>query len=174
MNPMNPSCNKSQHVVAHAVVTLALVHLAAGTAVGQAPQVADSEPGVTPGCHAVAPTRQVDVAIEDGETTRGTLICLSKSQATLVHDGVMSQIPLRRIRRIRTPADSVWDGAAKGAVIPMIFWAVFCHSCNAEPFLRASLVYGLSGLVTDAIDTNRETIYYRRAPALSVSWRFRF
>lgn len=171
---MNFSPKKHRDVVAHAAVTLALVQFAAGTVTAQAPQGADGEAGDTPGCYAVAPTRQVDIAIEGGETTRGTLTCLSQSQATLVHDGVMSQIPLRRIRRIRTPADPVWDGAAKGAVIPLIFWAVFCHSCNAEPFLRASLVYGLSGLVTDAIDTNRETLYRRRVPALSVGWSFRF
>jgi hypothetical protein len=70
----------------------------------------------------------------------------------------VSKIPLRQVRRIRTPADSVWDGAAKGAVIPVILWAVFCHSCSAEPMLRASLAYGLIGLATDALDTNRETL----------------
>ena len=170
---MNFSCKKNRYLVAHAVVTLALAHLAVGTAVAQAPQDADGEPGA-PGCYAVAPTRLVDVAIEGGETTRGTLTCLSQSQATLVHDGVMLQVPLSRIQRIRTPADPVWDGVAKGAVIPLIFWAVFCQSCNAEPFLMASLFYGFSGLVADAIDTNRETIYRRRAPALSVGWSFRF
>ena len=130
---MKMSSRQNRYVVAHAVMTLALVYLAAGTASAQVPPVAAGAPDVAPGCLEVAPTRLVDVAIEDGQTVRGTLVCLSQSQALLVRDGVISQVPLRRIRRIRTPADSVWDGAAKGAVIPMIFWAVFCHSCNAEP-----------------------------------------
>ena len=171
---MKMSSRQNHYVVAHAVVTLALVHLAAGPASAQVPPVVTDTPDAASGCHAVAPIRQVDIAIEDGQTVRGTLVCLSQSQASLVRDGVISQVPLRRIRRIRTPADSVWDGAAKGAVIPMIFWAVFCHSCNAEPFLRASLAYGLTGLAADAIDTNRETIYGRQGSALSASWRFRF
>ena len=81
-------------------------------------------------------------------------------------------MPLDAVRRIRTPADPVWDGAAKGAAIPLIVWAVLCRDCRAEPFLKASLTYGVIGLTTDAIDTNRKTLYRRSRHSMSVGWRF--
>ena len=119
----------SRRVGACAATTLAVVLLAGGSA---AAQQLPSESEVARECHTVSPTGEVVVATADGETIRGTLICFSPSQAWLARDGAMSQVPLRLVRRIRTPADPVWDGAAKGAVIPLIFWAVLCNSCSAE------------------------------------------
>ena len=160
-------------VVVCAAAVLTVVLFAGGSASAQ-PAARATESEVPRECHAVSPTGEVIVATVDDETIRGTLLCLSSSQAWLARDGAVSKIPLRRVRRIRTPADSVWDGAAKGAVIPVILWAVFCHSCSAEPMLGASLAYGLIGLATDALDTNRETLYRSRARGLAVGWKFSF
>ena len=157
-----------------APVILGSVFFAAGTASAQLSPVSTVESDGARECHAVSPTGQVIVATANGETIRGTLMCVTRSQAWLVQDGRMSQIPLRQARRIRTPADPAWDGAAKGAMIPLIIGAVLCHSCSAEPMLRTSVAYGLVGLATDALDTNRQTIYRTRGRSLSVGWGFKF
>ena len=163
-----------RRVCCYGAATLAVGLLSGGSASAQQPSPA-IESEADRKCHTVSPTGEVLVATEDGETMRGTLVCLSPSHAWLARDGAISRIPLPLVRRIRTPADPVWDGAAKGAVIPLIFWAVFCHSsCSPEPMLRASLAYGLIGLANDALDTNRETVYRGRARSVSVGWRFKF
>ena len=126
-------------------------------------------------CRDVSPSGQVILAMSAGGEMRGTLLCLSGNEAQLLEDGRLLRVPLGSIRRIMTPADPVWDGAVKDAVIPLIFWAVFCHDCSAEPFLKMSATYGLIGLTGDVIDSNRKTLYRGgRRRSLSVGWRVRF
>lgn len=125
-------------------------------------------------CLSVSPVHRVVVDTSAGHALRGTLMCLSERGAWLLQDGRLSRIPLDDVRRVRTTADPVWDGAAKGAVIPVIFWAVLCHDCSGEPILKAALVYGLIGLSFDAIDTNRRTLYESRGRSVSVGWTFSF
>ena len=125
-------------------------------------------------CQSVSPTSEVVVATSAGQTIRGTLMCLSENEAWLLRDGRLSKLPLPDVRRIRTPADPVWDGAAKGAVIPLIFWALLCHECPAEPVLKAALTYGMIGLAADALQSNRRTLYRGRGRSVSVGWGFSF
>ena len=114
------------------------------------------------------------VATSAGQTIRGTLMCLSENEAWLLRDGRLSKLPLPDVRRIRTPADPVWDGAATGAVIPLIFWALLCHECPAEPLLKAALTFGMIGLAADALQSNRRTLYRGGGRSLSVGWGFSF
>ena len=124
-------------------------------------------------CQSVSPTDQVVVSTAGGQTVRGTLMCMSDSRVWLLRDGGMSRIDLSRVQRIRTPADPVWDGAVIGAAIPLIFWAVLCHDCPADDMLRVSLTYGAIGLMSDAVNTNRRTLY-RARPSLAVGWSLKF
>ena len=124
-------------------------------------------------CAASAPVGRVTVTTTSGTSIQGTLLCLSAEQALLVSDGRPIATPMSQVRRIETRSDPVWDGAIKGAAIPLIFWAVFCHDCNGGPLLRAVAAYSLSGLVLDSLDRNSRTIYAGR-PNAAVSWRVRF
>lgn len=125
-------------------------------------------------CHAVMPTDQVLVSTAAGDTVRGTLMCLSEARVWILRDGRMSRIDLDRVRRIRTLADPVWDGALKGVIPPLLIWALLCRGdCPVEPFLRMSLTFGAIGLVGDAIDTNRRTLY-RATPSFRVGWNVKF
>jgi hypothetical protein len=129
-------------------------------------------------CHPISPTDRVTVTTTDGASISGTLLCLSdQAAAVLARDGQLLETPLAQIRRIQTRPDSVWDGALKGAAIPLILWTVFCHGCDgaAEPLMRAAGAYGLVGLTWDYLQSNQKTIYSgsaRRSPSLA--WRVRF
>lgn len=154
-----------------------LVLVTVGGEVCAQPVALGSEPSdrsPTARCHSVSPIEEVVVTTASDGSVRGTLMCMSDAKLWLVRDGQMSAITLDQIHRIRTPADPVWDGALKGAVIPLIVWAVLCHDCRADPFLRMSLTYGAIGLVTDAIDTNRRTLYRGPRRSLRVGWGFSF
>jgi hypothetical protein len=152
-------------------VTLALCLMGAG-------QVSAQQTAATPAaageCLSVSPTRPVVVELSAGTSFRGTLVCLSDDGAWVLDEGRMSKIPLDGIQRIRTAADPVWDGVVKGAAIPLIFWAVLCHECSAEPMLKAALTYGLIGLTWDALDDHRRTLYQGGGRSLSVGWTVRF
>jgi hypothetical protein len=162
-------------VIRCALVMLVLCVPASGQASAQEPPVArTTESAADPDCLSVSPTSQVVVDMSGGQTIRGTLMCLSENGAWLLLDGRLSKIPLDGVRRIQTTADPVWDGAVKGAVIPLIFWAVLCHDCPAEPMLKASLTYGLIGLVVDGLDSNRKTLYRGGGRSGSVGWTVRF
>jgi hypothetical protein len=124
-------------------------------------------------CHPVSPTDRVVVGTTDGASIRGTLLCLSSDEVVLARDGATTKTPLQLVARIQTRPDPVWDGAVKGALIPLIFWAVFCHECDAEPMLRAAAGYGLIGLTWDSLDGNTKTIY-AGGPRPRVAWRIRF
>jgi hypothetical protein len=125
-------------------------------------------------CHPVSPTERVVVTTSAGKTIRGTLLCLTESELLLTGDGQTTRTSLDTVRRIVTTPDPVWDGAAKGAVIPLVIWAVFCHGCEPEYFLRSALAYSLIGVSLDALDSNRKTLYRGSDRTASVAWRFRF
>jgi len=135
------------------------------------PDIRQSAPG---DCLSTSPTSPVTVSTFAGRTVRGTLVCFSEDAAWLLREGELTPISLGDVQRIRTTADPVWDGAAIGAVIPLIVWAVLCHECSAEPWLKSSLTYGLIGLASDAISSNRKTLYEGRSRALSVAWGISF
>ena len=148
--------------------------VAASVASAQPTEVqSGSFPAAEGECQSVSPTDQVVVNTAAGETVRGTLMCMSESRVWLLRDGGMSRIDLRRVQRIRTPADPVWDGAVIGAAIPLIFWAILCHDCSADGMLRVTATYGAIGLVADAVNTNRRTLY-RARPSLAVGWSLKF
>jgi hypothetical protein len=128
-------------------------------------------------CHPVSPTDRVMVTMSDGARLVGTLLCLGdEAAAVLARDGQIATTPLSRIQTIRTQPDPVWDGALKGAIVPLIFWAVFCHDCDgaAGPFLKAAGTYGLMGLTWDALQTNQKTIYAGSGRSASIAWHVRF
>jgi len=140
----------------------------------QAPGVPNGPSEADGECLAVSPTSQVVVDTWAGPALHGTLMCLSADSAWLLQGGGLSKLSLDRVYRIRTIADPVWDGAVKGAVIPLVLWAVLCRGCPAEPMLKASLTYGLIGLVSDALDTHRKTLYEGGGRSVSLNWGFRF
>jgi hypothetical protein len=128
-------------------------------------------------CHPVSPTDRVVVTMTEGTKVVGTLLCLNdEAAAVLARDGQIATTPLSRIRTIRTRPDPVWDGALKGAVVPLIFWVVFCHGCEGAtgPVLKAAGTYGLMGLTWDALQTNQKTIYAGSGRSASIAWRVRF
>lgn len=125
-------------------------------------------------CHAVSPTERVVVTTSAGRTIRGTLLCLTGSELLLASDGQVTRTPLDRVHRIVTPPDPVWDGAVKGTLIPLVFWAVFCRECEPEYLLRSTLAYSMIGVSFDALDTNRRTFYRENHRSASVAWRVRF
>jgi hypothetical protein len=129
-----------------------------------------------PPCHSISPTDRVAVTMEDGTSVRGTLLCLSDQAVRLARDGQTIDTPLAGVRRIETRPDRVWDGAVKGAAIPLFLWAVFCHGCEGEGefFFKSAVTYSLIGLTWDALDTNRKTIYARPSRSASLAWHVRF
>lgn len=124
-------------------------------------------------CHPVSPTKPVIVTTKAGQTIQGTLLCLSQSEVLLAGAGQFSRTPLDSVLRISTQSDPVWDGALKGAAIPLVAWAVFCR-CDFEHFARPTLAYALIGLTWDALQTNRKTLYRGNGRSASVAWRVRF
>lgn len=156
-------------------VMLALCVLVSGqVSAQQAAATPPTNPASAGDCLSVSPTGPVVVELSAGPSLRGTLMCLSEDGAWVLQDGRMAKVPLDGVRRIRTTADPVWDGFAKGAVVPLIFWAVLCRECPAEPMLRSALTYGLIGLTFDALDDNRRTLYQGSGRSFSVGWTFSF
>jgi hypothetical protein len=123
-------------------------------------------------CQSVDPVR-VTVTTVAGPTLRGTLLCLSGTDVVLAADGNVTSTALADVRRIDTRPDPVWDGAVKGAVLPLVVWLVFCPECDAGPMLRTAAGYATIGIIWDSLDTNRTRIYDRR-PAAAIRWRVRF
>ena len=156
-------------------VMLALGLLVSGQVSAQ-PAPATPQPGSAAAgdCLSVSPTGPVVIELSAGHSLRGTLMCLSGDGAWVLREGRMSKVALDDVKRIHTPADPVWDGAIKGAAVPLIFWAVLCHDCPAEPMLKSALTYGLIGLTFDLLDDNRRTLYHGGGRALSAGWTFRF
>ena len=125
-------------------------------------------------CHAISPSEKVIVTKVEGYDIRGTLLCIGEREIVIAEQGQVSRYPLADIQRIRKPRDPVWNGAAIGAAIPLIFWAVLCHECPAEPMLKASLTYGLIGLTVDALRTGPREVYTGGGVKASLAWRIRF
>lgn len=124
-----------------------------------------------PTCNTVA--REVVVTRSDGTSLRDTLVCMSVDEIVLVRGGVL---PLRDVRRITAPADSIWDGVLKGASIGLVMFAFCGGDCPVRPLLRATAGYAAIGGLIDAAQTNRTPIYRASAGAgaATVSWRIRF
>ena len=142
--------------------------MAALTVLFAAPASAQQAP-----CHPISPTDRVVVTTTDGARIRGTVVCLTDHNLMLLRDGATRETPLSEIRRIDTRADPVWDGAVKGAAVPLVLWAVFCHDCDAELWLKNVVAYGLIGATWDAVQRNHRTIYTGR-PVASVAWKIKF
>lgn len=126
-----------------------------------------------PTCHPVSPTERVVVSLRGGLQRRGSLLCLSDTEALLAGRGGLERHALSEVRRIVTRPDPVWDGAAKGAAVPLIIWALWCRHCDAAPMLRTVATYSLIGLSFDVLHSTRRTLYDGR-PAASLSYRLRF
>ena len=127
---------------------------------------------VAPSCQPIVPVR-VTVTTAGGAPLQGTLLCLTGRDVVLAANGQVLTTALTEVRRIETRSDPAWDGAIKGAVLPLVMWAIFCHQCDAAPMLRAAAGYAAIGAIWDALDTNRTRIYDRR-PAAAIGWRVRF
>lgn len=125
-------------------------------------------------CHAISPTENVVISLRGGGERRGSLLCLSDTEALLAGGQGIERQPLSDVRRIVTRPDAVWDGAAKGAAVPLIIWAIWCRQCDAGPMLRTTATYALIGMTFDALESHRRTLYDGRSPAATVSWRLRF
>lgn len=104
----------------------------------------------------------------------GTLYCLGATEVSILREGMQLNIPLLDVKRIRKPADPVWDGAVKGAAVVATLWGVTCGFCDAGPYMwRAMAGYALMGMTIDALQTNRKTIY-APAGARTINWTLRF
>jgi hypothetical protein len=130
------------------------------------------EAAVAPACHGTSPVRVVMTPV-DGPSFKGTFLCLSGDQVVLARDGRVTATDLASVRRIETPADPIWDGAVKGAAIPLIAWLVFSDGSQPEWMLRSVAAYASIGTVIDALNRNKTTIY-DRGPRAAVGWRIRF
>ena len=118
------------------------------------------------------PSSHIDkVAVEmvDGTIRRGSLLCFGTADLTLVEKSAVGRFNLADVREVRKVADPVWDGALKGASVGLV---MLIFGCPAECALRSAGAYGLIGLIVDAIDTNRDTVY-RPAPGQRASLGFR-
>ena len=146
----------------YAAVVIALV-LVAAPAAAQTPQ---------PTCQPVSPVR-VSVTMTGGSPLEGTLLCLTGTEVVLATGGQVTTTALTQVRRIDTPADPAWDGAVKGAILPLVMWVIACRQCDAGPMLKAVAGYATIGVIWDSLDTNRTRIYDRR-PAAAIRWRLRF
>lgn len=152
------------------LVTCRIVLAAAAVLIVAVPAQAQQAP-----CHPVSPTDRVIVTTANGESLRGTLLCLTDDAVRLARDGRTTETPLSEIRRIDTQADPAWDGAVKGAAIPLIIWAIFSHDADSLPtFLRGAAAYAVIGGTWDALQTNRKTIYVGTGRSASFAWRMRF
>lgn len=123
-------------------------------------------------CHGTSPVRVVLTPVA-GASFKGTLLCLAGDQVILARDGRVTATDLALVRRIETPADPIWDGAVKGAAIPLIAWLIFSDRSEPEWMLRSVAAYASIGTVIDSLNRNQTRIY-DRGPRASLGWRIRF
>jgi hypothetical protein len=123
-------------------------------------------------CQPITAVR-VNVTTADGPAIQGTLLCLTASDVVLARDGQVTTTALSAVRRIETPPDPEWDGAVKGAILPLVMWAFICRHCEADAMLRMTAAYATIGAVWDSLDRNQKRIYDRR-PGATLAWRVRF
>ena len=145
-----------------AVIALLLVSSAASA------QATPEPPPCWPSSH----IDKVTVEMVDGTVRRGSLLCFGTSDLTLVEKSAVGRFSLAEVRQVRKVADPVWDGALKGASVGLV---MLIFGCPAECALRTAAGYGLIGLIVDAIDTNRDTVYRpATGPRASLGFRVRF
>lgn len=126
-------------------------------------------------CTPAAAIGRVNVETTSDGTIRGTLLCLSSDEVTVLRNGEVIKAPLAAVRRIARPADPVWDGAVKGAAVVMTMWGIACGFCSdgAGIMARSAAGYALLGMSIDAMQTNRRTIYVGgTTPSLKVRLSF--
>jgi hypothetical protein len=126
---------------------------------------------IAPACHPAVPAR-VTITPSAGSSIQATLLCVTATEVVIVANGQASTVPLTGVKRIETLADPAWDGAVKGAAVPLVLWLALCHDCNAGAMLRVAAAYGAIGAIIDTLDTNRTRIY--DSGRKSVGWRWRF
>lgn len=126
-------------------------------------------------CSRIQVAGRVDVETTTG-TLRGTLFCLSVDEVMLLQEGTLVRTPLSAVKRIRTPADPVWDGALKGASIVLAIWGISCGFCGDDPgpVLRFVGGYALVGATLDALQSNSKTIYSGGGRSAALGWRVTF
>jgi hypothetical protein len=116
-----------------------------------------------------APLTRVTVRLLDrADRIKGELISLGPDAVRLrVKDEEMT-IPLDRVQEVRTGADSVLDGALKGAALGAIVCVLGCgqgaDSPGQVPFIvmGAAFGYGGIGALIDWAHPNRETLFPQR------------
>jgi hypothetical protein len=110
----------------------------------------------------------------DRTERRGTLVCLTAEEVTLLAPGGRWAGPTRHVLEIVKPGDPVWDGALKGLAFSA-FFAVACGGdCPASGLLRATAFYVGLGTVIDAANSHREVLYGSATRRLSFISRVRF
>jgi hypothetical protein len=143
--------------------------LMSSAAYGQTTPVAAGE------CFPSSHIDKVVVEMKDGTTKRGALLCLGPGSFTLAERQSVGSFELDAVQEIRKAADPVWDGAAKGASVGLVLLALCAGHCPAEAVVRTAVGYGVFGLVLDAIDTNRDTIYRpANGRRLAAAFRLKF
>jgi hypothetical protein len=137
---------------------------------------AAAQPAAGPDCPGWAFRGPADVTMRDGRRLREAIRCLETDAVVVERGGVVTRVPIDGVRRITTPADPIWDGAAKGASIPLVFFLVFCHDCKwGETMTRMLIGYTALGVSWDALQTNRRTVYEpgrQLRPTLTATFRF--
>ena len=115
----------------------------------------------------------VVVTMRDGQSLRGTLLCLG-DEVELATQGQLSRTPMSMVKRIAEPRDPVWDGPVVGAALGGLIWALCRGNCDDGYMLRATVDYALVGLVMDAAMSNNKTIYKANLRSPALAFRFRF
>ena len=126
-------------------------------------------------CPAWAYRGPADITLDDGRRLRAAIQCLGADAVAVDRDGAVTRLPLSAIRRITTPADPLWDGAVKGAAIPLVLFLIVCHDCHWGGYMTRSVAaYAALGVAFDAMNTNRRTLYDRalHGPTLTATVRF--
>jgi hypothetical protein len=106
----------------------------------------------------------VAVIDADSREWQGRLVDVGKNAITVEIDALPRTFELVQVRRVDAHGDRVWDGVLKGAVFGGVIAGAFFGG-RAIP--GAVVGYGLVGLVIDAVNNGRHTVY--RAPAVSAS-----
>src|SRR5258706_10462541 len=71
----------------------------------------------------------VVVTLRDGQSMRGTLMCLGDEVEVLTR-GQLSRTPLSEVKQIAEPRDPIWDGPVVGAAVGALIWALCGADCN--------------------------------------------
>ena len=115
----------------------------------------------------------VVVTLRDGQSWRGTLMCLG-DEVEVATRGQLSRTPLSEVKQIAEPRDPIWEGPVIGAAAGALIWAVCGGDCDSGEMLRTTAYYTIFGLVMDALISHNKTIYKANLRSPAVALRFRF